>query len=77
MMADDHEKEVFSNTLLRYGYYPRAEYESEEYTFEIKGMRRYTVNADFPCIRRADLPASVTEAKYALSVAMLELYVKE
>ena len=63
--------------LLRYGYYPRAEYESEEYTFEIKGMQRYVVNTYFPCIRRADLPASVTEAKYALSVAAIEPYIKE
>ncbi len=77
MMVDDHERESFSNLLLRYGYYPRAEYENEEYTFEIKGMQRYAVNADFPCIRRADLPTSVTEAKYVLSVAMLEPYTKE
>ena len=77
LIPGDHEKEVFSNMLLRYGYYPRAEYESEEYTFEIKGMQRYIVNTDFPCIRRADLPASVTEAKYALSVAAIEPYTKE
>lgn len=77
LIASDHEKEIFSNMLLRYGYYPRAEYESEEYTFEIKGMQRYVVNTDFPCIRRADLPASVTEAKYALSVAAIEPYTKE
>lgn len=77
MMTDDHEKESFSNMLLRYGYYPRAEYENEEYIFEIKGIQRYVINADFPCIRRANLPASVTEAKYVLSVAMLEPYKKE
>lgn len=77
LIPSDHEKEIFSNMLLRYGYYPRAEYESEEYTFEIKGMQRYVVNTDFPCIRRADLPSSVTEAKYALSVAAIEPYTKE
>lgn len=39
----DDEKEVFANLLLRYGYYPRPEYESEEYTFEIESQERYDV----------------------------------
>jgi hypothetical protein len=63
--------------LLRYGYYPRSEYEAEEYTFEIKGMVRYAVTADFPCIRRANLPESITEAKYSLALSAIDSYRKE
>lgn len=73
----DHEKEVFSNMLLRYGYYPRPEYEGKEYTFEVKAVQRYSVTADFPCLRRLSLPESVTEAKYALSIAAIASYKKE
>lgn len=73
----DHEKEVFSNMLLRYGYYPRPEYEGEEYTFEVKAMQKYAVTADFPCLRRSNLPGSVTEAKYSLSIAAIAPYKKE
>ena len=77
LLPSDHSKEVFSNMLLRLGYYLRIEYESEEYTFEIKGIQKYTVNYDFPCIRRTNLPASVTSAKYILSIAAIEPYKKE
>lgn len=43
LMPGDHAKEVFSNVLLRYGYYLRAEYESAEYTFKIKGIQQYVI----------------------------------
>lgn len=77
MLSDDDSKETFSTMLLRYGYYPRPEYEGEEYTFEIKAMARYAVSADFPCIRRANLPESITEAKYSLALAAIDSFRKE
>ena len=77
MLPDDDSREQFSTMLLRYGYYPRPEYEGEEYTFEIKAMTRYAVNSDFPCIRRTNLPESITEAKYSLALAAIDSYRKE
>ena len=77
MLPDDDSREQFSTMLLRYGYYPRPEYEGEEYTFEIKAMARYAVSADFPCLRRANLPESVTEAKYSLALTTIDSFRKE
>ena len=77
MFSDDDTREQFSTMLLHYGYYPRPEYEEEEYTFEIKATARYVVSTDFPCIRRTNLPESITEAKYSLSLAVINSYRKE
>lgn len=76
-IPSDQVREEFSNMLLRYGYYPRPEYEDAEYTFEVKEMLRYGVSLDFPCIRRGSLPQSVTEASYSLSLAAIAPYRKE
>lgn len=76
MLPDDDSREKFSTMLLRYGYYPRPEYEGEEYTLEIKAMVRYAVSTDFPCIRRKELPKSITETKYSLDLAAIDSYRK-
>ena len=76
-MLPDDSRERFSTMLLRYGYYPRPEYEDEEYTFEIKATTRYAVSSDFPCIRRRNLPDSITEAKYSLALSAIDSYRKE
>ena len=77
MLPDDDSREQFSTMLLRYGYYPRPEYEGEEYIFEIKAMARYAVTTDFKCIRRTNLPESITEAKYSLALTAIDSYRKE
>lgn len=77
MLSDDDAKEQFSTLLLRYGYYPRPEYENEEYTFEIKAVNRYVVSSEFPCIRRSNLPTSITGVKYSLALAAVDSYKKE
>lgn len=77
MLSDDDAREQFSTMLLHYGYYPRPEYEEEEYTFEIKATTRYAVSTDFPCIRRTNLPESITEAKYSLSLTTIDSYRRE
>lgn len=76
-LTRDDAKERFTNLLLRYGYYPRPEYEDEEYTFEIKRVIRYSVTPEFPCIRRSNIPESVAEAKYTLSLPAIEPYRKK
>ena len=77
MLPNDDSREQFSTMLLHFGYYPRPEYEDEEYTFEVKSTARYSVSADFPCLRRANLPESVTEAKYSLSLTTIDSFRKE
>lgn len=76
-IPDDEAKESFSMMLLRFGYYPRPEYEDEEYTFSVNGISRYTVDAAFPCLRRSELPQSVGKAEYTLSIAAIGTYRKE
>ena len=76
MLSNDDVREQFATMLLHFGYYPRPEYEDEEYIFEIKGTARYAVSSGFPCIRRADLPESITEVKYSLSLAAIDSYRK-
>lgn len=76
-LLDDGTKERFSTMLLQYGYYPRPEYEDEEYTFEVKTVTRYAVTSDFPCIRRANIPESITEVKYSLALAAIDSFRKE
>jgi hypothetical protein len=77
MLPNDNSREQFSTMLLHFGYFPRPEYEGEEYTFEIKATVRYAVSADFPCLRRANLPESVTEAKYSLALTTIDSFRKE
>lgn len=77
MLPNDDSREQFSTMLLHFGYFPRPEYEDEEYTFEIKATDRYAVSADFPCLRRANLPESVTEAKYSLALTTIDSFRKE
>ena len=61
---------TFRNMLEEVAAYEdELNYEDEEYTFEIKAMARYTVATDFPCIRRTNLPESITEAKYSLALS--------
>jgi hypothetical protein len=67
-ITDDSVKSDFSMLLLRFGYFPRPEYESANYTFEIKQVHQYKVTALFPCLRRGSIPDSVVEASYTLSL---------
>lgn len=76
-LTDEDTVNAFCNMLLRYGYYPRPEYENEEYTFEIKGIRHYEVGGTFPCLRRNSIPAAVTKAEYGISLPAIDAYRKE
>ena len=59
-------KENFKNRLLAYGYVPLKEYDS--FGFKYNGMTGYTVNKDFPCLRKNAIPSSVQKANYELSL---------
>ncbi len=73
-IPSDDLKEEFSDMLLKYGYYPRPEYEDGDYIFEIKEVQHYLVKKDFPCLRRNELPASVIKAAYCLSLPAIQSY---
>jgi len=77
MIPSDDDKYTFSNMLLQYGFYPRKEYETEEYTYEIKMIRQFSVTANFPCLRRNNLPVSVIKAVYSLDLSAVSAFRKE
>ena len=76
-IMDDDQKTDFSNKLLHFGYIPRQEYENENNTYEIIGISYYHVGQDFPCLRRSNIPGSVTKVEYVLSLASLQNYKKD
>jgi len=67
-LLDDDLRIEFSNTLFRNGYYPKSEYESVDYTFEVKAVESYAVNKNFPCLRKENIPVSITKASYYISI---------
>ena len=71
MMTNDSIKSTFSSMLFQYGYNTRAEYESADYMFEIKEITHYSVSSDFPCLRRNDLPVSISDASYTLLLSSI------
>lgn len=76
-LRDDDVKEKFCDMLLRYGYYPRPEYEEEEYTFEIKGVSHYKVQESFPCFRRKNIPPDITKVDYYISLPAISGFKEE
>ena len=76
-LMDDDVKAEFSDMLLRYGYYPRPEYEDVDYIFEVKSVRRYLVTETFPCFRRKNLPPNITKVDYFISLPAIKDYREE
>lgn len=60
------QQESFKNRMLAYGYYLNKAY--DKIGFRYNGMSFYRVDSRFPCLRKADIPASVKNAKYELSL---------
>lgn len=76
-ISDDDIKADFSNMLLKYGYYPRPEYEDVDYTFEVKGINHYLVTGSFPCFRRRSIPVDITKVDYFISLPAIRDYREE
>ena len=76
-LMDDDVKAEFCDMLLKYGYYPRPEYEDVEYTFEVKGVRHYMVTESFPCFRRKNIPADITKVDYNISLPAIKEFREE
>ena len=75
IIDDDSLKMAFSSLLLRMGFYPRPEY--DEYIYRPNGTRLYRVDETFPCLRRSNVPNSVADAVYTLTLAAVRSYLKE
>ena len=60
------------NRLLAYGYFYDKEY--EKYGFKYNGMTLYSVNSEFPCLRKSSIPVAVQNAKYELSLAAIDVF---
>lgn len=65
-------QERLMDRLLEYGYYFDKAY--DRIGFKYNGMKQYTVNDKFPCLRKVQLPVAVQNAKYELSLAAIELF---
>lgn len=76
-LMDDDVKAEFCDMLLKYGYYPRSEYEDVDYTFEVKGVRHYMVTESFPCIRRKNIPSDITKVNYIISLPAIKDFREE
>ncbi len=62
----DNLKDRFKEILLLHKYYASREY--DEKPFRYSCFVEYTVNRDFPCMRRTQVPIAVLSAKYELSI---------
>ncbi len=65
-------QENLRSRLLEYGYYYDKEYDRTGFKFN--GMFSYRVDSGFPCLRKKDIPSSVQNAKYELSLAAIETF---
>lgn len=65
-------QENLKNRLLAYGYYFDHAY--DRIGFKYNGMTIYRVDNQFPCLRKRNIPASVQNAKYDLSLAAIDAY---
>lgn len=68
-------QENLMNRLLAYGYYFDKAY--DKVGFKYNGMTSYMVRSDFPCLRKKNMPPSVQNAKYDLSLAGIDLFKEE
>ena len=75
MLSTELLQQKLCDILLNLGYFKRTEY--DEYLFKFTKMVRYSVTPLFPALRRIDIPPSVVNAKYELSVAFISNYMKE
>lgn len=66
--------EAYNAKLSKVGYMDLPEYDQQFYY--ISGKEIYSVDCDFPRLRRASLPSEVTQCNYSLSIASIEKWKK-
>jgi hypothetical protein len=66
--------EQFQTMLLKRGYHYNRDY--EKIRFKLGEIRNYIVDNSFPCLRRNDLPNSIIDCRYDISlISIIEKYV--
>ncbi len=75
LLTTESLKNKLSGILLNLGYYCREEYDKP--AFKLSKIDRYSVNSDFPSIRRKDIPAAIVNSKYILSLSSIDKYREE
>ena len=71
-IKEERIKYKFKTILLNHGYYPKPEYDSFHYRYN--GIRRFLVDSTFPSIKRKNLPNSIAEVKYTLTLSTIINY---
>ncbi len=74
-MEKDTFRTVFSNLLLKMGFYPRPEYDA--FIYRLNRMCQYRVDRNFPCLRRANVPGGVVNATWTLALPAIKDWLKE
>lgn len=67
-------KEKFEEIIFNFGYIKDEEYNN--YTFEMKRMKTYLVDCNFPRIRRNIIPNEIIALKYEISTSEIEKFYK-
>lgn len=68
-------KEKIKERLLRFGYYASEIY--DQIGFRFNGMDQYLVGEKFPCLRKKNIPVSVNDVTYDLSLPAIETFKEE
>lgn len=68
-------KDKLQERLLTFGYCKDKAYDSIGFRFN--GITIYSVNEQFPCLRQCQIPESVKNVKYELSLPSIEIFKEE
>jgi hypothetical protein len=68
-------QDKLSDRLFDFGYYKDESY--DHIGFKFNGMAMYRVDEEFPCLRKNQLPTSVQNVKYGLTLAAIENFREE
>lgn len=72
VFTDERNKLEFIEKMIEFGYRLKSEY--DEIVFRLSKIDRYSVQKEFPLIKRSTVPSSVVNIKYELSIASIKGY---
>lgn len=72
LLADETERRALSNALLQRGLAPDDYHARRSLRVAVQQVTTYPVVADFPQLRRHDLPKAIIDARYVLDLAQLQ-----
>lgn len=69
-LSSDLLAQKLDTVLLSFGYYENDAYDA--YCFRYSGAASYSVDSDFPCMRRKNIPIAAQNVRYDLSLAAIQ-----